>query len=114
MRTSRDEWKKRVERWKDSGLSAEEFAAELGINASTLKFWKYQLGKGERRGRGSAPRQHPKRPGPELPLMEVRPSLSPGAPGFELELAGGKRLRIPTAFESEALTRLLAVLERMP
>jgi hypothetical protein len=44
MRASRDEWAKRVERWRDSGLSAEQFAAELGINAGTLKFWKYRLG----------------------------------------------------------------------
>jgi hypothetical protein len=37
MRASRDEWAKRVERWRDSGLRAEQFAAELGINAGTLK-----------------------------------------------------------------------------
>jgi len=35
-RTSRAEWQKRIERWSDSGLSAEQFAAELGINAGTL------------------------------------------------------------------------------
>ena len=29
-----------MERLRDSGLSAEQFAAELGINANTLKFWK--------------------------------------------------------------------------
>jgi hypothetical protein len=28
-----------VERWRDSGLTAEQFAGELGINAGTLKFW---------------------------------------------------------------------------
>jgi len=32
MRVSRDEWAKRVERWKDSGLTAKEFASEVGIN----------------------------------------------------------------------------------
>jgi hypothetical protein len=37
---SRAEWQKRVERWRDSGLSAEQFAAELGINAGTLKYRK--------------------------------------------------------------------------
>ena len=37
MRTSREEWRKRVERWKDSGLTAEQYATELGIKASTLK-----------------------------------------------------------------------------
>jgi hypothetical protein len=40
-RASRDEWQKRVDRWKDSGLTAKEFAAETGINAGTLQFWSY-------------------------------------------------------------------------
>jgi DNA-binding CsgD family transcriptional regulator len=39
MRTARAEWAKRVERWKDSGLTAKEFAAELGINPRSLVFW---------------------------------------------------------------------------
>jgi hypothetical protein len=43
MRTRRDDWRKRVERWKDSGLTAEQYAGELGINAKTLQFWKYEL-----------------------------------------------------------------------
>lgn len=43
MRTSREEWRKRVERWKDSGLTAEQYAAELGINAKTLQFWRYKV-----------------------------------------------------------------------
>ncbi len=45
MRVRREEWAKRVERWKDSGLTAKEFAAELGIKPRTLVFWKWQLGK---------------------------------------------------------------------
>ena len=43
--TSRAEWQKRIERWNDSGLSAGQFAAELGINAGTLRHWKHFLGK---------------------------------------------------------------------
>lgn len=35
-RVEREEWAKRVERWRDSGLKAAEFAAELGINPRTL------------------------------------------------------------------------------
>lgn len=45
MRTGREEWRKRVERWKDSGLTAEQYAAALGIKVSTLKYWKYELGR---------------------------------------------------------------------
>jgi transposase-like protein len=41
----RELWLKRVERWKDSGLSAREFAAEVGINAQTLSYWRWKLKK---------------------------------------------------------------------
>ena len=40
---SRRLWTKRVERWRESGLSANEFATELGVNAATLAQWKYRL-----------------------------------------------------------------------
>lgn len=46
-RLIREQWAKRVERWKDSGLSAKAFAAELGINARSLSWWRWQLSKGD-------------------------------------------------------------------
>jgi hypothetical protein len=42
-RASRAEWAMRVERWKASGLTAKEFAAETGLKASTLTFWSWKL-----------------------------------------------------------------------
>ena len=36
-RVEREEWAKRVERWRDSGLRTAEFATELGINPRTLR-----------------------------------------------------------------------------
>jgi hypothetical protein len=36
-RESRKVWTKRVERWRDSGLSATEFASQIGINENTLR-----------------------------------------------------------------------------
>jgi hypothetical protein len=111
MRTSRDEWKKRIERWRESGLTAEQYAAELGINAGTLKFWKYKLGRPETSAGRRQPRQ-PKAPSVPLPLVEVRPVVVATASGFELDLSGGRRLRIPASFEAESLGRLLTVLAR--
>jgi hypothetical protein len=37
------EWAKRVERWRDSGLTTAEFAAPVGINAKTLTYWAWTL-----------------------------------------------------------------------
>ena len=44
-RVAREEWAKRVERWRESGLTSAEFAAELGINPRTLTYWKWVLGR---------------------------------------------------------------------
>jgi hypothetical protein len=54
-RADRDEWRRRIARWKESGLTAKEFAADAGINAGTLQFWQYKLKRGER------PTRRPKR-----------------------------------------------------
>ena len=107
MRASREEWAKCVERWRESGLSAEQYASELGINAWTLKFWKYQLGRPDAKVRFS---RDQKCSAEELPMVKVRAAVTtPSAPHFELELRGGRRLRIPFAFEDGALKRLVRV-----
>jgi len=46
MKTNaRELWKKRVEQWAESGLSARVFAKRAGINANTLSYWKWRLAK---------------------------------------------------------------------
>jgi transposase len=107
MRTSREEWAKRVERWKDSGLTAKEFARELGLNPRSLVFWKWQLGRAAGTPTKAAnARLERSKP---LPLLEL--AVAGGSPQFELELRGGHRLSIPPGFDADALRRLLAVLE---
>jgi hypothetical protein len=111
MRTSREEWRKRVERWKDSGLTAQQYATELGIKASTLQYWKHKLGKpelapGRESGRVSQVEALPS-------LLELEPIVTASAATFELELGGGRRLRIPVGFDAPSLERLLEVLARM-
>ena len=109
---SREEWAKRVERWKDSGLTAKEFASELGIKPGTLQQWKYQFD-GERRGtrsptgRGkSARRSSPLSTGfAKLPTEVVS-----GPSVFELSV-GQYQVKVPTSFDAEALKRLLQALE---
>ena len=52
-----------------------------------------------------------------MQLAPVTVLRSPGSPrssaeGFEVELANGRRLRVPADFDGEALGRLLTTLER--
>jgi len=108
-RASRDEWRTRVERWKDSGLTAKEFAAETGINAGTLQFWSYKLRKA---APSSTVRRTRRTPAPMVSsLVEVRPVAATEDLRFEIEFGNGRRLRVPTVFDSTALKALLAVME---
>jgi hypothetical protein len=105
-RARRDEWRARVDRWTDSGLTAKEFAAETGINAGTLQFWKYKLNRTPERGR-------PAGPAPALSsIVEVRPAIGVADGRFEIELGSGRRLlRVPASFDARALKALLTILD---
>jgi hypothetical protein len=109
-RTSAEEWQKRVDRWRESGLSAEQFATELGINSGTLRFWQYKLNKAKRAGASRDVRPSKTTTPAVAAFVEVR--SAGGDARFELELCNGRRLRVPEGFDPKALERLLAVLER--
>ena len=108
-RVDREEWRRRIERWKGSGLTAKEFAAELGINAGTLQVWRYKL-KGDRPTRPQAPKVSSN--AILSSLVEVRaPVGSSVDQRFEIELANGRRVRVGSGFDAGALRALLAVVE---
>jgi len=113
-RVSRDEWAKRVERWRDSGLTTAEFAAELGINPHSLTYWAWTL----KREASGKKRVWPKKSGKQAvarkpavsstPFVEVKSHTPRGQ--FELEIRG-RRLHIPDSFDAQQLRSLLAILE---
>lgn len=109
-RLSREIWAKRVERWKDSGLTSKEFAAELGINPRTLTFWKWNL---THETKAKAPALVPEtsvatEAEQAVEFVEVKPRRpnTPPAEPFEL-VVDGLVIRIPSSFEVESLRRLL-------
>src|SRR5258706_15736009 len=105
-RDARATWAKRVERWSESGLPAAEFAAEIGVNARTLTYWKWKLGRPEQR-----------RAAPKPEFVEVVPATSSStsdvAPPDSLEvvLGGGVVIRVPARFDADALRRVVVALE---
>jgi hypothetical protein len=79
-------------------LSANEFAAEIGVNARTLTYWKWKLGRSESRG---------------VEFVEVSPTaVAADAANEQLEvvLDGGVVIRVPARFDAEALRRVVAAL----
>lgn len=130
-RASAAEWAKRVERWRDSGLTAKEYAAETGLNASTLSNWGWRLKSEVERGSRTAGRasetlpqagsrpsedvsgsssptrlsQPSKRP-PASPFVEVTAS-TPSASVLEVVLGNGVVVRIPAGVDRQTLTQVL-------
>ncbi len=99
-RDARATWAKRVERWRASRLSAGQFAAEIGVNARTLTYWKWKLGRPESR---------------RAEFVEVTPtSAAPpcATPSEQLEvvLGGGVVIRVPERFDADELRRVVAAL----
>ena len=111
-REGREVWSKRVARWRESELTAKEFAAETGVNRHTLTHWAWRLG-GQGRGRGAAAKRPRAAGTPKWIEVIGTGSTSTGTAdsGFEIGLASGRTVRVPTEFDAEALGRLLAVVD---
>ena len=115
---TREEWAKRIERWKDSGQSLSAYARELGISATSLKWWKWRL-HAEASGTWSEPRKKQRTPSapklerakPEktITFVELPRPTSKKAP-IEIVLASRVRIRVEADFEVATLERVLAVL----
>ena len=114
-RESRETWSKRVERWKDSGLTAKEFAAELGINAHSLTWWHWRLS--STRTSATKTRARTQRMASKVssatpaPLTFVELSAAVAVEPLEVVLPSSLRIRVPSGFDAEALRRLLEVLD---
>jgi transposase len=118
-RSSATEWAKRVERWKDSGLTAKEFAAQAGLKASMLSYWQWKLRALD--GGGCGPSKQTAKPASgrrsvsggttrvgaiakpmqfvELPAAVVASST----PWLELVLGDSTRVRVPVGFDEVTL-----------
>jgi hypothetical protein len=81
-RVSRDEWAKPVERWRDSGLTTAEFAAELGINPHSLTYSAWTL---KREARGQK-RVWPKKSRSQAVARKVTVSSTPFVDNVRLKI----------------------------
>jgi transposase len=110
MESRRQEWAQRVERWRRSGLTARRFAASIGVKATTLSHWAWRLNRERRDRQRPAVRRRAVAGGVDATrFIELIPGRSEER-RFEIELADGRRVRVPADFDAPALRRLLALL----
>ena len=110
-RATRATWTARVEAWKQSKLTAKEFAAKHGLLAGTLSWWSWRLGAERRRRSVPNIELHSER-ATIAPLTFVEMTASLHAEPIEIVLRNELRVRVTTSFDLAALVRVLDVLER--
>src|SRR5512134_1141166 len=117
-REGREVWAKRVERWRDSGLTLKEFAAEIGVNANTLAGWRWRLSSREAVATVASEGRGPAFLEIVAPLEDhnadegtATEAAVPDVEPLEIVLRGGHRVRVPVRFDEAALRRVVAVLE---
>jgi transposase-like protein len=116
QRASRAVWAKRVERWGDSGLSAKQFAAEIGVSQQSLTFWRWKLRRDasvHARGETSAPVKPRAGTRSTTTFLQLLPTLTTQSKPsnlLELVLSNGLAIRIPPEFDEPTLKRLVALL----
>ena len=99
-RSKRDEWVRRIEGWKRSGLSAMAFAEREGFNGYTLRWWACQL------------RREPIIEDLRPKFVEVLvPAVPAIAESIEVVVRDGMRLVVPNNFDESTLRRVLRVVE---
>ncbi len=86
-----------VEAWRRGEGTQAQLAARHGMPSPTFAWW---CGKLRRDG---APRR-------DFVAVDVRPCTAPSDRAFEVEIAGGRFLRVPPGFDDGDLRRLLAAL----
>jgi transposase len=107
-RTSRAEWVKRVERWRESKLSAEAFAAQLGIKATRLRHWDWKL-KQRRPETSQAASQPAVPPARASSFIELSAALPVDRSPIEIVTPRGYVLRVPPDVDQKLLERVLEV-----
>jgi hypothetical protein len=112
VRETRKKWAELVSRWGRSGLTANQVAAEARINAGTLQYYKWLIGRDSR----IAPRKRP-RPETRGGFVEIRAgdlataAVSSGDDRIEVVLTSGTRVVVSSCFDTGAFRKVVAALE---
>jgi len=96
-KASRGEWAKRIERWQESGESAEVFAPKLGCSSSSLQKWRKRL--------GASPRAR------FLQLVPKQAAVVASKAASELVVeVGATKVRVCEGFDARLLAQVVSAL----
>jgi hypothetical protein len=112
VRETRKRWAELAARWARSGLTANKFAAEAKINAGTLQYYKWLIGRDSRVSLTRRPRPKTKVAFVEVRTGDLAPAESADASDkIEVVLASGTRVIVSSGFDAGAFRRVVDALE---
>lgn len=108
IEASADMWRDRVRRWKESGLSAREFAAREGIERhGALSWWAHQLSRRDAKASSENGRTQE-----VLRVVQLAPTAEESrTSSVEIVMPSGARLVVSAHSDVGALQRALYALE---
>lgn len=101
-RGKEQQWRRWLQEWRRSGLSVAAFCRGRGLAENRFYAWRRILAQRDAEQATFVP----------VRLMAENSSAQDGI--LEVVLAGGRRLRVPRAFDAATLRQVLAVLEELP
>jgi hypothetical protein len=112
VRETREKWTELVARWARSGLTANKFAAEAKINAGTLQYYKWLIGRDSKVALTRRPWAKTEVGFVEVRTGDLAPAERSGASDkIEVVLASGTRVIVSSGFDAEAFRRVVDALE---
>jgi hypothetical protein len=93
---TRNRWADEVRRWRSSGQTAREFAAERGLNINTLRQWSSKLKQAE---------------ATKPAFIDVTELVTPPKAGVFEVVVGTAVIRVPVDFDPAHLRAVVAALE---
>jgi transposase-like protein len=105
-------WRRKLQLWKDSGLSVRAFCDQHGLAEPSFYYWRERIRQADL---DAAPVQPTTPASTEQPVPLFLPIRLAAVPEpIEVVLADGTLVRVPPSFDADALRRLLAVLRGQP
>ena len=106
--TKRKQWRGWIQQWQASGKTAEEFGREHGVSASTVYWWRKELGR-----QLPAVRANVQSPSIAFVQLPLKAAVMNGARGESLEvvLRGERRVRVPDSFSAQTLQAVMRALD---
>ena len=108
--SNRDKWRERVQRWKDGGLTAQQFATEMGLNYHTLLYWSSRL-KRDGAGTNNTTERVTLPEFIEVTETITREKSVLAKSGLEL-LVSDVLIKVPVGVDEQTLRRVLSVIRQ--